>query len=95
MLKYIFLLFLNLGINFAFGQEFVYIDSEYILKNIPEYLQAKEKLDGLATKWTKEVEDRTAAIKIKKGNFSILILHLVDLLISYYSSLYNFLVCLK
>jgi outer membrane protein len=69
MLKYIFLLFLNLGINFAFGQEFVYIDSEYILKNIPEYLQAKEKLDGLATKWTKEVEDRTAAIKIKKGNF--------------------------
>ena len=42
MLKYIFLLFLNLGINFAFGQEFVYIDSEYILKNIPEYIQAKE-----------------------------------------------------
>jgi Outer membrane protein (OmpH-like). len=69
MLKYIFFLFWILGVNLANGQEFAYIDSEYILKNVPEYVQAKEKLDGLATKWTKEVEDRYAAIKAKKANF--------------------------
>ena len=69
MFKYIFFLFLILGTNFVNGQEFVYIDSEYILKNVPEYIQAKEKLDGLATKWTKEVENRRDAIKIKKGYY--------------------------
>ena len=69
MLKYIFFLFFILGVNLVNGQEFAYIDSEYILKNVPEYVQAKEKLDGLATKWTKEVEDRYAAIKAKKANF--------------------------
>ena len=69
MLKHIFFLFLILFINFVYGQEFAYIDSEYILKIVPEYLEAKEKLDGLATKWTKVVEDRYAAIKTKKGNF--------------------------
>ena len=69
MLKYIFFLFLIIGGNIVNGQEFAYIDSEYILKNVPEYVQAKEKLDGLATKWTKEVEDRYAAIKAKKANF--------------------------
>ena len=60
-------MFLIIGGNIVNGQEFAYIDSEYILKNVPEYIQAKEKLDGLATKWTKEVEDRYAAIKIKKA----------------------------
>jgi len=69
MLKYIFFLFFIIGGNIVNGQEFAYIDSEYILKNVPEYVQAKEKLDGLATKWTKEVEDRYAAIKAKKANF--------------------------
>ena len=69
MLKYIFFLFLIHSAIFVNGQEFAYIDSEYILKNVPEYVQAKEKLDGLATKWTKEVEDRYAAIKAKKANF--------------------------
>ena len=46
MLKYIFFLFFILGGNIVNGQEFAYIDSEYILKNVPEYVQAKEKHDA-------------------------------------------------
>lgn len=69
MLKIFFLLLIIIGTSFVKAQEFAYIDSDYILKNVPEYIQAKEKLDGLAEKWTKEVEDRYTAIKTKKANF--------------------------
>ena len=53
------------GIGFAKAQSYAFIDSDYILKNIPEYIEAKEKLDKLSLKWTKEVEDRFAFIKTK------------------------------
>ncbi len=69
MLKIFLLSLIIIGTTFVNAQEFAYIDSDYILKNVPEYVQAKEKLDGLAEKWAKEVEDRYAAIKTKKANF--------------------------
>ena len=69
MLKIVLLSLIIAITTFVEAQEFVYIDSDYILKNVPEYIQAKEKLDGLAEKWAKEVEDRYAAIKTKKANF--------------------------
>lgn len=58
------------GIGFASAQSYAFIDSDYIMKSIPEYIEAKEKIDKLAVKWTKEVEDRYAFIKIKKDNFN-------------------------
>lgn len=69
MLKYCFILFYILGITFVNAQSYAFIDSDYILKNVPEYVSAKEKLDKLSEKWTKEIEDRYAAIKTKKSNF--------------------------
>jgi outer membrane protein len=36
---------------------------------VPEYVEAKDKLDKLAERWTKEIEDRYTAIKKKKNNF--------------------------
>lgn len=39
------------------------------MSKVPEYVQSKEKLDKLAERWTKEIEDRYAAIKSKKSNF--------------------------
>lgn len=39
------------------------------MSKIPEYVQSKEKLDKLAERWTKEIEDRYVAIKSKKSNF--------------------------
>lgn len=66
MVKYCFVLILLLGITFVKGQSYAFIDSDYILKNVPEYVSAKEKLDKLSEKWTKEIEDRYAAIKTKE-----------------------------
>ena len=69
MLKYFFLLVLFFGTTFAYSQSYAYIDSDYILTKIPEYVEAKDKLDKLAERWTKEIEDRYTAIKKKKNNF--------------------------
>jgi outer membrane protein len=65
-----------LGILMIFGtafassaQKYGFIDSEYILNKLPEYKDAKERLDKLADRWTKEIEERYEVIKIKKNNF--------------------------
>ena len=57
------------GTTFANSQSYAYIDSDYIMSKIPEYVEAKDKLDKLAERWTKEIEDRYEAIKKKKNNF--------------------------
>ena len=38
------------------GQKFAYVDSDYILSNIPEYGDAQEELNTLSTKWQNEVK---------------------------------------
>ena len=38
------------------GQRIVYVDSEYIMENIPEYGDAQEELNALSAKWQKEVK---------------------------------------
>lgn len=43
------------------AQKFAYVDSEYILSNLPDYTQAKFQLDLVAKKWQKEIEDKLAA----------------------------------
>jgi outer membrane protein len=42
----------------AFAQRFVYIDSDYILKHIPDYVSAQKELNALSTQWQKEVDVR-------------------------------------
>lgn len=69
MMKYIFMFLLLFGTTFANSQSYAYIDSDYIMSKIPEYVEAKDKLDKLAERWTKEIEDRYEAIKKKKNNF--------------------------
>lgn len=38
------------------GQKIAYVDSDYILSNIPEYADAQEELNALSTKWENEVK---------------------------------------
>lgn len=38
------------------GQKIAYVDSEYIMENIPEYGDAQEELNALSTKWQNEVK---------------------------------------
>ncbi len=38
------------------AQKYAYIDSEYILKNVPEYQDAQNQLDELSEQWQQEIE---------------------------------------
>ena len=45
--------------SFGFAQtKFAYVDSEYILENVPEYAAAQDKLDELSVEWQKDIEDK-------------------------------------
>jgi outer membrane protein len=68
--KYLFVLFILFGTYFANGQKYAYVDSDYILKKMPEYQDSKEKLDKLADRWTKEIDELYATLKTKKDNFA-------------------------
>ncbi len=44
------------------AQKYAYVNSEYILENIPEYKTAQQTLDNLSLTWQKEIEDKYAII---------------------------------
>ena len=39
------------------AQKFAYVDSQFILENIPEYQQAKQELDNISYQWQEEIEN--------------------------------------
>jgi len=56
------------GFN-AFGQRGVrigYIDTEFILENLPEYQAASSQLDSKLTEWKSEIDKRLAEVESKK-----------------------------
>ncbi len=59
-MKKIFLsiLFLFFITSVSFSQKYAYIDSEYIMENIPEYKDAQAEIDGLSKQWQKEIEQK-------------------------------------
>ena len=63
-------LIFSLGTGFASAQKYAYIDSDFILENMPAYTEAKDKLDKLADRWTKEIEKRYEVLQMKKDNFA-------------------------
>lgn len=40
----------------TFAQKYAFVDSEYILSNIPTYESAQEQLDQISIQWQKEIE---------------------------------------
>jgi outer membrane protein len=44
------------------AQKYAYVNSEYILDNIPEYKAAMQQLDQLSVNWQKEIEAKYATI---------------------------------
>ena len=46
----------------SFGQKYAFINSEYILSNMPEYKEAQAELNRLAVQWQKEIEAKFASI---------------------------------
>lgn len=40
----------------TYAQKFAYVDSDYILSKMPEFIQAEEKIDGFSKEWQSEIE---------------------------------------
>ena len=73
MKKSYFFILLFLTSTFIFGQRGIkigYIDTEYILENLPEYNQISKRLEEKAGDWKKEVEERTRKIDQKKESLN-------------------------
>jgi outer membrane protein len=47
---------------FAMAQKYAFVDTDYILDNIPEYADAQTQLDDLSVQWQKEIETKFAEI---------------------------------
>jgi outer membrane protein len=70
MKRYFILLLLTLGSTFVGAQKYGFINSEYILTKMPEYKEAKDRLDKMADRWTKEVDERNKVFTQKKDLFN-------------------------
>ena len=45
-------------VNLAIAQKYAYVDTQYILDNVPAYSEAQTKLDEFALKWQEEIEQK-------------------------------------
>ncbi len=52
------------------SQRIAYIDMEYILQNIPEYLEAKNSLDAKVEKWKTKLDKEARAIEVFKTDLT-------------------------
>lgn len=73
-LKVLFLLTITCMISaISFSQRGVrigYIDTEYILQNVPEYQEASTQLEAKVQKWKSEIETQLSAIEQKRKDLS-------------------------
>jgi len=60
------ILLMVIGAN---AQRYAYVDSEYILSNIPEYKDAQDYLNDLSVTWQSEIEAKFAEISRLYENF--------------------------
>lgn len=44
------------------AQKFAYVNTQYILENIPDYKTSQQSLDNLSITWQKEIEDKYSII---------------------------------
>lgn len=61
-----FIIILSVFIVFAgitAAQKYAFVDTEYILNNIPSYKAAKDKLDDISEEWQKEIETKYSEIE--------------------------------
>ncbi|MBE0648427.1 MAG: OmpH family outer membrane protein [Bacteroidales bacterium] len=63
----------GLGLIFALtviqAQKFAYVDTKYILDNIPEYAEAQAQIEELSVQWQKEIEAKFAEVSKMYDNY--------------------------
>jgi outer membrane protein len=53
----------------AYSQKYAYVDTEYILSNIPAYKAAQEKLNEISLEWQKELEREYQVVEKLRSDF--------------------------
>lgn len=53
----------------ARAQKFAYVDSQYVLDNLPEFTEAQAQLDELSTQWQTEIEARFTEVDKMRQDF--------------------------
>jgi len=53
------------------AQKYAYVDTDYILNNIPEYSAAKKELSSISVKWQKEIETKIAEVDKMYNDFQV------------------------
>lgn len=64
----IFSLFLGLT-NMASAQRMAYVDTQYILDNIPEFQDAQTQLNEMSEQWQKEIETKFTMVDKKRREY--------------------------
>ncbi len=54
---------LLIGFSFANAQRFGYVDTDYILNQIPEYKSAQEEVERISQRWQQELEKKYETIE--------------------------------
>lgn len=62
MKKLLMILLIPVFSGMLMAQKYAYVDTEYILNNIPVYESAKTQLDDLSAEWKKEIDTKKEAI---------------------------------
>ena len=66
VLLVLFILSVSFQANAQRGVRIGYIDTEYILENVPEYTEATKQLESKVQKWKTEIEGRLNIVKQKR-----------------------------
>ena len=61
----------------AQNQKIAYVDSDYILENIPEYGDAQEEINSMSEKWEKEIKELMIGVWLQIVDIQPLILTIV------------------
>jgi len=73
MKKFFLLVVLSLSVSNVWSQRnqiIAYIDMEYILENVPEYLEAQNTLDSKVARWRKKIDDQARFIEVLKTDLA-------------------------
>lgn len=65
---FIFVLFIGLSSQLS-AQRFGYVDTDFILENLPQYTQAQQRLKTQTEQWNQEVQNRQEAINKRQADF--------------------------
>ena len=71
MFRIVLILFLTLHISMSYGQKVGYVDTDYILKKLPEYNDAQKQLDAISAEWQSQIEKKYQIIDQMYKDFQV------------------------